>query len=202
MPAEKTVNVLRTEIKIVFALLDRWCECPPETLAIVPQDVGWSIKLIIEHISIVNRYLLMTLDKGVEKTARRAARGVPIPDGESDLNIFGEIADPDAFDWQPPRHMVPTGVLPVEEARSALARQRCDCLQLLERMENGEGFLHTVSMSVRDLGRLDLYQWLWFLLMHSRRHLAQMDRAVAECSSRVQGHDFINTVSSRPKGEI
>jgi hypothetical protein len=183
MPAEKTVLVLRTEIEEVFSQLDRWCQCPPEYLAVVPKDVGWSIRLIIEHVGIVNRYLLMTLGKGVEKAARRAARGVPIPDGESDLTIFGDIADPDSFDWQPPLHMVPTGALPVEEVRSVLARQRRECLQLLEKMENGEGFLHTVSMSVRNLGRLDLYQWLWFLLMHARRHLAQMDRAVAEGGS-------------------
>jgi len=179
MQAKKTVTALRIEIEEVFALLDSWCDCSPEELAVVPEDVGWSIPLIIEHVGIVNRYLLLTLDKGVEKAVRRAARGVPLPDGESDLTIFSEIADPDAFDWQPPPHMVPTGSLPPVEARSVLAWQRRECIVLLERMAKGEGFLHTVRMSVRDLGRLDMYQWLYFLLMHARRHLEQMERAVA-----------------------
>jgi len=179
MSAEKTVTALRVEIEEVFALLDHWCGRPPEELAVVPEDVGWSIPLIIEHVGIVNRYLLLTLGKGVEKAVRRAARGVPLPDGESDLTIFSEIADPDAFDWQPPQHMVPTGALPLVEARVVLARQRRECLLFLEKMAKGEGFLHTVRMSVRNLGRLDMYQWLWFLLMHSRRHLDQMGRIVA-----------------------
>jgi hypothetical protein len=179
MPAEKTINALRDGIVDVFARLDSWCTRPPTELAVVPEDVGWSILLILEHVGIVNHYLLLTIQKGVEKAVRRAARGVAIPDGESDLKIFGAIADPDAFDWQPPRHMVPTGAVSLAEARAVLGRQRLECLSLLEGIMQGEGFLHRVRMSVRDLGRLDMYQWLWFLLMHSRRHLAQMERAVA-----------------------
>jgi hypothetical protein len=176
MPAEKTIASIRIEIGEAFDRLDRWCTRPAEELAVVPEDVGWSISLIIEHVGIVNRFLLLTLHKGVETAVRRATRGLPLPDGESDLNIFSEIADPDSFDWQPPKHMVPTGTLPLVEARAVLARQRRDCFLLLDRMANGEGLLHTVRMSVRDLGQLDMYQWLWFMLMHARRHLAQMER--------------------------
>jgi hypothetical protein len=179
MSEGKTIHALRSEINEVFALLDMWCASPPEVLSVVPEDVGWSISLIIEHVGIVNGYLLLTLSKGVTTAVRRAARGVPVPDVESNLTIFGDIADPDAFDWQPPRHMVPTGTVPPQASRALLALQHCECLALLDRMANGEGLLHTVRMSVRELGRLDMYQWLWFLLMHSRRHLAQMERAVA-----------------------
>ncbi len=178
MPAEKTIAILRVEIEEVFMQLERWCTQPPDVLAVVPEDVGWSISLIIEHVCIVNNYLLLTLRKGVETAVRRADRGVPVPDGESDFTIFAEIADPDAFDWQPPKHMVPTGTLPQAKIREVLARQGSECLLILKRMSNGEGFLHTIRMSVRDLGRLDMYQWLRFLLMHSRRHLIQMERAV------------------------
>ncbi|HET6421383.1 MAG TPA: DinB family protein [Geobacteraceae bacterium] len=178
MPAEKTISALRFEIEDVFAHLDRWCARSPEELAVVPEDVGWSIALIIEHIGIVNHYLLLTLRKGVETAVRRAARGLPIPADESDLAIFGEIADPDAFDWQPPKHMLPKGKIQLTKARSVLDLQRYECLGLLDKMAQGEGFLHTIRMSVRDLGRLDMYQWLWFLLMHARRHLTQMERTV------------------------
>ncbi len=175
-PAEKTIAALRVEIDEVFALLDRWCTRPPGELEMVPKDAGWSIRLVIEHVGIVNHYLLLTLRKGVETARRRAAREVAVPVAESDLTIFGDIADPDAFDWRSPKHMLPSGTLPLAEARAILARQHGECLLLLEGMAEGQGLLHTVRMSVRDLGRLDMYQWLWFLLMHARRHLAQIDR--------------------------
>ncbi len=178
-PAEKTVRALRDEIAAIFGLLDSWCARSPEELDLVPKDVGWNIRLILEHISLVNHYLLLTLGKGVRLAVRRAGRQ-PIPAGESDLTIFAEIADPDAFDWEPPKHMIPTGLTPLDEVRELLEEQRGECLCLLEKMARGEGFLHTVHMSVQNLGRLDMYQWLWFLLMHARRHLTQMLTALKD----------------------
>lgn len=176
VPAENTVKALRYEIEDVFGLLDDWCSRSPEIAALVPKDVGWSIQLILEHIAIVNRFLMLTISKGADLAVRRAER-LPIPERESDLFILAEIADPDAFDWRSPEHMIPSGKVTLEEVRGVLATQHQECRRLLEKMAKGEGFLHTVRMSVRNLGKLDMYQWLWFLLMHARRHLAQMERA-------------------------
>ncbi len=177
-PAENTVKTLTGEIEDVFGRLDAWCVCPSKILDLTPPDVVWSVRLILEHIGIVNRYLLLTLGKGVKLAVRRAVVQ-PIPQRESDLAIFAEIADPDAFDWRPPEHMIPCGSVPIEKIRSTLAFQHRECCRLLEKMPKGEGFLHTVRMSVRNLGRLDMYQWLWFILMHARRHLVQIERAAA-----------------------
>jgi len=179
MPFTQTVYMIRAEIGYVFRQLDDWCAQPAGVLEIVPHDVGWSIRLILEHVGIVNRFLLLTIRKGAGLALKRARR-LPLPDGESDLGIFGEIADPDAFDWRPPAHMIPAGTLSAAEAREILAQQERECLELLESMPHGEGALHRIGMSVRGLGKLDMYQWLWFLLMHARRHLAQMERAVLE----------------------
>jgi hypothetical protein len=35
-------------------------------------------------------------------------------------------------------------------------------------------------MSVNDLGKIDLYQWLYFLGQHARRHLQQMQEVERE----------------------
>ncbi len=175
IPAEDTVKTLMGEIEDVFGRLDAWCLRPLKILDLTPPDVGWSVRLILEHIGIVNRYLLLTLGKGVKLAVRRAVIK-PIPEKESNLAMFTEIADPDAFDWRPPEHMIPQGSVSIDEIRSTLAFQHRECCRLLEKMPKGEGFLHTVRMSVRNLGRLDMYQWLWFILMHARRHLMQMER--------------------------
>jgi hypothetical protein len=173
---QRTVRKIRSEMASIFDELDRWCGSPIEILDIVPPDVGWNIALILEHLTLVNHYLLLTLRKGVRIAVRRS-ECVASPLKESDLSRFEDIADPDAFDWQPPKHMIPRGGIQLNQVRELLRKQRHECLTLLESMPNGEGFLHTVRMSVRDLGRLDMYQWLWFLLMHARRHLSQMERA-------------------------
>ena len=196
MSGERTVQTLRSEIEAVFSLLDRWCMEKPVELAMVPEDVGWSVQLILEHIGIANHYLMLTLRKGVATAVRRAAAGRPVADGESDLTIFTEIADPDAFDWQPPGHMVPSGKPTITRIRDMLRQQHEESVALLDQMSNGEGVLHTVRMSVRNLGRLDMYQWLWFMLMHARRHLAQMDRSVRRRSE----HPHLRLVRGRNDG--
>jgi hypothetical protein len=35
-------------------------------------------------------------------------------------------------------------------------------------------------MSVNELGRIDLYQWIYFIAQHATRHVAQMKENLAE----------------------
>jgi hypothetical protein len=79
-----------------------------------------------------------------------------------------------SFPWARPEHMEPTGRTTPEEVRALLRRQEKECLALLERLNHGEGALWYLRMSVDTLGRIDLYQWLYFLVQHARRHLQQM----------------------------
>ena len=58
-------------------------------------------------------------------------------------------------------------------------------LEILNRLDGGEGVLHQVRMSVNDSGRLDLYQWLYFLGQHARRHLSQMTANKSEWQHQV-----------------
>jgi hypothetical protein len=39
-------------------------------------------------------------------------------------------------------------------------------------------------MPVNALGRIDLYQWLFFIVQHARRHLQQMASTEAEFNVR------------------
>lgn len=92
------------------------------------------------------------------------------------MTLLAPIADPDAFPWEPPGHMVPRGLRPVPEVRVLLAAQHGESLGLLERMEKGEGRLCSFRMSVCGLGMLDMYQWLYFLVQHGRWHLEFLAR--------------------------
>jgi hypothetical protein len=72
--------------------------------------------------------------------------------------------------------MIPGGSQTRDEIRALLADQHGQCLNLLERMGNGEGRLCSFRMSVYGLGRLDMYQWLYFLVQHGRWHLEFLAR--------------------------
>lgn len=177
-----TIAAVRANFAETFVRLDDWCTRPEELLLRRPSSPeAWSTLEHLEHVALVNHFLLLTIGKGTA-TALRRARSQSIPAGESDLACLAPIADPSAFPWEPPGHMVPTGAKQPAEVRSELSGQLEQCRGLLERMAGGEGKLCSYTMSVYHLGKLDMYQWLFFLAQHGRWHLAflvrrEMDRA-------------------------
>ena len=174
--ADSTIAAVQRAIDEIFARLDALCACSSDELHHRPAYPGaWTVAEHLEHASLVNHFLLLTIGKGVAVALRRA-RTQPIPSGESDLARLVPIGDPDAFPWEPPAHMIPTGTKPVHEVRALLNSQHEQCLGLLERMVQGEGRLSSFHMSVYGLGKLDMYQWLFFLARHGHWHLEFLAR--------------------------
>jgi len=166
-----TVAALRSALDETFARLDAWCGMPVERLLQRPHyPQAWTAAEHLEHIALANHFLLLTIAKGVAIALRRAG-AQPVPADGSDLLRLAPIADPQAFPWEPPGHMIPTGTRPPAESRALLSSQHEQCRQLLERIGNGQGELCSFRMSVYGLGRLDMYQWLYFLCQHGRWHL-------------------------------
>lgn len=50
----------------------------------------------------------------------------------------------------------------------------------LGRLKNGEGLLYETTMTVNDLGKLNVYEYIYFLSKHAERHIRQMEENRAE----------------------
>lgn len=171
-----TIAAVRSALGDVFGRLDTLCTRPAHDLHHRPAYPGaWTIAEHLEHVSLVNHFLLLTIGKGVAAALRRAGTQ-PIPPGENDLSRLAPIADPAAFPWEPPGHMIPSGTKPVAEVRALFDAQHARCRGLLEQMGGGEGRLCSYRMSVYSLGRIDMYHWLYFLAQHGFWHLAFLAR--------------------------
>lgn len=183
MTYELTVQQLRRDLGELFVALDRWFERDPSLRGHQPSFGGWTADQVLEHVTLTNHFLLLTLAKWVRIAERRRQRGsvpeIADPGAESDLTRLEAIGRRGSFSWACPAHMEPTGVPTSQEVRLTLLRQRDECTALLGRMENGAGALCRIRMSVHHLDKIDLYQWLAFLLQHQRRHLMQLE-AIAE----------------------
>ncbi len=169
----QTINRIRTTLCDVFAQLDAWFEQGPAMRQIRPVSGGWSIDEVLEHVTLTNHFLMLTLRKWAEIAEHRASRGDQPLGDESDLDRIEIIGERGSFGWERPEHMEPTGT-PANEVRTTLQSQLDECLILLQRLENGRGALCQITMTVNDLGKIDLYQWLYFLVQHARRHLQQI----------------------------
>ncbi len=180
MSYERTIRTVRDTLCAVFAEVDAWFDRPEELRRLAPATGGWSVDQVLEHVTLTNRFLLLTLGKWGAVAERRARRGDPIAGIESDLDRLLIIGQRGSFGWVRPEHMEPTGVPASADVRDTLRRQLGECLIQLERICGGIGALCRVTMTVNDIGKIDLYQWLFFLAQHARRHLAQLEALEAQ----------------------
>lgn len=180
MAYERTIEAIRGALGSVFADLDAWLDRSERLRRFRPASGGWSIEQVLEHVTLTNRFLLLTAAKWAAIAEHRARRGDAIPNGESDLDRLLVIGERGSFGWRRPQHMEPSGLPTAAEIRLTLLAQSAECLSLLERLRGGVGALCRVTMTVNALGKIDLYQWLFFLAQHARRHQQQMAAVDAE----------------------
>ncbi|HEX4959937.1 MAG TPA: DinB family protein [Thermoanaerobaculia bacterium] len=183
-PYTSTIERVRTALGQTFGEIDDWFNRPESLRAYQPASGGWSIDEVLEHVTLTSHFLLIVIRQSAEKGLKRAGRGTPIPAGESDLDLLEPIGRRGSFSWSRPEHMIPTGAVPSREVRERMGAQYRDCISILDRLRGGEGALHKVRISVNGSGRLDVYQWLYFLAQHAARHIEQMRENEAKWLSR------------------
>jgi hypothetical protein len=171
-------DLLRRSDAAFDALLAR-AALDPVRLSSRPHAAAWSGAEVLEHVALMNRFVLVLVDKIAARTRARLARLEPWPTAPPDLERVARAAlEPRA--WPHPPHMAPAGGLTPAESARALARDRERCRAWLAEFPAGEGTLHRIRMSrVEGDDRLELYQFLELVVRHAERHAAQIDRAAA-----------------------
>lgn len=184
MPFEYILNNLKRELIRTFAVVDEWFDRDHPLRSFKPSIGGWSINEVLEHIMLTNHFLLLIIENSTEKALKKSELKVQSSFNADDYTLdnkaLQEIADPAAFPWQRPEHHQPTGSRTPFEVRLAIRDHLEQCLITLERLPNGEGVLHQTGMSVNNLGKLDVYQYVYFLTLHAQRHLRQMEKVEDE----------------------
>ncbi|WP_165821960.1 DinB family protein [Hymenobacter edaphi] len=170
---------IRQALDESFARLDAWFDHPEAERQYRPRNGGWTADEILEHVGLTNHFLLILIDKGAAKALKNQAgldlatelRGYQFADPRLD-----EIGLHKSFEWMRPAHMEPTGSKPRAEVRQQLREQLRHCHRVLDALPNGEGVLYRTTMTVNELGKIDVYQYVYFLARHAERHLTQLAR--------------------------
>jgi hypothetical protein len=178
MKIHSTILKLNRELIGTFALLDSYFD-RDEKYLLAPKATEWNIAQILEHVFLTNHYLLILIEKGAHRAKALA--------GENDLSSFingyelenpalSEVGIHKSFEWENIAHMEPKGDRSLREIRSGLRDQLHSCLCILDSISRGEGVLYKMTMTVNNLGKLDVYQYIYFLTLHIKRHLGQLEK--------------------------
>lgn len=132
---------------------------------------GWSVREIIEHLSLVEKQIvrLATLMLMKAETSGEKAS----PDGRIgpvSLDTIAERASREKY--QAPETARPTGV-PVTDSLAVMRASRETLHGLRQRLEATN--LSSVSYPHPVFGPLNLYEWFVMIGVHEERHLRQMD---------------------------
>jgi hypothetical protein len=167
-----------------FAEVDAWFDQPAALRAYLPTDSGWTTDEVLTHIGLTNHYLLILIEKGTAKALANAQNldlAAELAHYQFPREKLAAIGVLHAFDWVRPGHMEPREHPQLLAAvRQQLHAQLAQTLACLDRLPNGEGLLYTTTMTVNGLGRLNVYEYVYFLAQHARRHLTQMRDNAAE----------------------
>ena len=148
-----------------------------------PIDNGWTISEILEHIALTSHFLMILIDKGTDK-ALRNFKNLSLEELKSnfeyDLTKIDEIGIHKSFGWVRPEHMEPKGEKSELEIKDEMISQLNTCLNQLDKLKNGEGLLHKTTMTVNGLGKINVYEYIYFLSKHAERHIRQMEENKSE----------------------
>ena len=186
MSIQNTISLITRNLISGFAELDTWLDKTDQ----LPESNGtWTRLQMIEHVMLTNHFLLILIEKGTEKAIERSRqldKEFISASYDFDIAAILDIARPGAFRWKNPQHMEPTGSKTAEEIRAELRDQLYRCLVVLDKLSHGEGVAYKLTMSVNNLGKLDMYQYIFFLSLHVQRHLHQLRSEAFLTSARLE----------------
>jgi DinB superfamily len=177
MTIQEHIASIQAALTDTFASLDAWFEAPADLRLYHPTDGGWTVNEILEHTALTNHFLLVLIRKGARKALQQASTtnfSAELAAYSFQAEKLAEVGVLNSFSWIRPEHMEPVGTSPLSEVRQQLRQQLTECLQLLTDLKNGEGVLYKTTMSVNSLGKITVYEYLYFLAQHGRRHLMQI----------------------------
>jgi len=186
MNIQELIIEIKNHLKQTFFEIDTWFVKDTKLREYKPLSGGWSINQILEHIGLTNYFLLILIEKGTNKAIANAQKlnlEEELINYDFHRTKLEEVGQHKSFAWIRPEHMDPKGEKSLEQVRQQLREQLKQCLNAIMRLPNGEGVLSKTTMSVNNLGKIDVYEYIYFLSQHGQRHISQMKKVEQEYSA-------------------
>ena len=189
------IQVVREALLTNFRELDKWFDKDGDLLHFKPEAGQWNAREVLEHISLTNYFLLLIINKSTRRALDRkhTANTMVLPADYHEKFEQIDVIGSRSFGWIRSEHLEPSGLQGMHEIRTLLKQQFAQCMYNLSLLKNGEGRLVLTNMSVNHLGKLDIYQYIYFLTKHIERHIRQMERLQREYNGEKEPNTRIVT---------
>lgn len=197
------IQSVREALLTNFRELDTWFEKDFDLLHFKPDTNHWNIREVLEHISLTNYFLLLIINKSTRRALerKRATNTIILAADYQDKFDKIDVIGSRSFGWIRPEHLEPSGLQDIRDIRALLKQQFAQCMYNLSLLKNGEGLLVLTNMSVNHLGKLDIYQYIYFLTKHIERHIRQMQRLAGQYAGATEDDAVANDTVSAPDEE-
>lgn len=198
------IQSVREALLTNFRELDTWFEKDFDLLHFKPDTNQWNIREVLEHISLTNYFLLLIINKSTRRALerKRATNTIILPADYQDKFDKIDVIGSRSFGWIRPEHLEPSGLQDMRDIRVLLKQQFAQCMYNLSLLKNGEGMLVLTNMSVNHLGKLDIYQYIYFLTKHIERHIRQIQRLDKQYAGAAEEDNaVVNDAVSAPDEE-
>jgi hypothetical protein len=183
METDALIAEIKQRLTSAFTKLDEWFGTAEPLRAFRPANGGWTVNEILEHVALINHYLLILISKGATKAAKNINNlnlATELASYRCERAKLDEIGQHKLFEWTRPEHMEPKGAQTATEVSQTLRNQLWQCEEILQQLPNGEGVLYRTTMSVNALEKINVYKLVYFLAKHAGRHLTQLEQVAAE----------------------
>ncbi|RAJ10533.1 DinB family protein [Chitinophaga skermanii] len=180
------VQIVKEALVANFKEIDRYFDKDVVMLHYKPSREHWNMREVLEHVSLTNYFLLLVINKATRRALDKKVDGLNLmpPAGYHEKFTAIDVIGSKSFGWINPQHLEPNGEKDMHEVRNLLKQQFAQCMYNLSLLKNGEGRLVQTMMSVNNLGRLDIYQYIYFLTKHIERHIRQMQKLEKQFETR------------------
>lgn len=175
---------IRKELIRSISGLDAWFDKDNSLLELRAAEGSKTVRELIEEVAGINRHLLGLIDLGRTMAGNEDLSGVPAAEYCLMVEEINEALMGKPFEWQ--LSYQPLTKPSLEDVRYEIREQLDRCLIHLELLMEGEGNPFKTNLSVANIGRLDVYQSIYFLALHVRRFLCELDAILENHNGEVQ----------------
>ena len=184
MTIEKVILQIRRDLIRSISGLDAWFDKDHTLLELRAADGTKTVRELIEEVAGINRHLLGLIDQARTTAAKEDLSEIPADEYCLMVEEINDALMGRPFEWQLSNQ--PLTKPSLEEVRYEIREQLDRCLIHLELLMEGEGNPFKTDLSVANIGRLDVYQSIYFLALHVRRFLCELDAILEDHNGEMQ----------------